>query len=86
MRSLPPSSNVRVYTGIDLADFDSWLYYIERVWLRAVFKDQMTALPSVNLLMWERARANYPTEQEWLARNPSPGQIYQPFSLPRPEQ
>ena len=57
-KSLPPSSTVQI-----ISEFDSWLYYTEQVWLRAVFKDQMAALPapSKDFLLWERA------DEAWVA-------------------
>lgn len=55
-------------------------------WTTKLMDEQMGALPSLSLLQWEYYRDRYMTHQQWLASNPSPGQSYQPFSLPRPKQ
>jgi hypothetical protein len=53
-------------------------------WVGELMDAQARELGSEALLHWYAARYRHPTKEQWLAMNPSSGQSYEPFPLPRP--
>lgn len=63
-----------------------WTEFQESRWVEKIMDHHMYDLGTAAMWEWYKVRDRYPTRQQWEALNPSPGQSYQPFSLPRPPE
>jgi hypothetical protein len=66
--------------------FWDWVDLFVPKWIDELMDAHTCELGSEELWQWYEARYRYPTKEQWEAQNPSPGQVYQPFSMPRPKR